>query len=400
MSTQDRTSEQETTTKNIGLRGIVVADSTISDVDGENGVLIYRGYDIHALATQGTYEEVVYLLLRHKLPNYRELESLKGELMAARSLPDSVVAVLRSLPREAIPMDVLQATTPVLGMNDPELEDQTREANYRKAIRLTARLPLVVAAWHRIRNGQEVVEPRPDLSHAANFLYTLHGEVPDDETARIMDVVLILHAEHGFNASTFTARQIASTRAHIYAAITGALGSLSGPLHGGANIEVYRMLQEIGSVDRVRNYVIKTLDEGGRIMGMGHAVYKVTDPRANILGPMAAKLAERAGNIGLYQIAEEVSKVTTEEMQKRKGRSIYPNVDFFSALVNYLIGVPVDLFTPVFAIGRISGWAAHYLEERFGEADTKPTLYRPEAEYVGRYCGLEGCEWTPIEQRT
>lgn len=297
-------------------------------------------------------------------------------------------------------MDVLQATVPILGMYDPELGDQSREANYRKAIRLIARLPLTVAAWDRIRNGREVVEPSPDLDHAANFLYTLHGVIPDPETARIMDVVLILHAEHSFNASTFTARQIASTRAHIYAAIAGALGSLSGELHGGANTEVYKMLQEIGSVNNVQAYVTKTLDQGGRIMGMGHAVYKVTDPRAQILGPMAAKLAEKAGTAELYQIAEEVSRVTTAEMQKRKGRRIYPNVDFFSALVNYLIKVPIDLFTPVFAIGRVAGWAAHYLEERFGEAEAKPTIYRPTAEYTGRYCGLEGCEWQPMEQRS
>jgi len=342
----------------------------------------------------------VHLLLRHKLPNKQELDSLKADLTAARSLPDPVVVVLKGLPGEAVPMDVLQAVVPVLGMCDPELGDPSREANYRKSVRLTARLPLVVAAWDRIRNGKEVVEPNSDLSHASNFLYVMHGGIPAPEAARTMDVVLILHAEHSFNASTFTARQIASTRAHIYAGIAGALGSLSGELHGGANIEVYRMLQEIGSVDKVRDYVTKTLDQGGRIMGMGHAVYKVTDPRARILGPMAANLAAKAGSADLYQIAEEVSRITTEEMQKRKGRAIFPNVDFFSALVNHLIGVPVDLFTPVFAIGRVAGWAAHYLEERFGEADTKPTIYRPTAEYVGRYCGLEGCKWEPMDHRS
>ena len=391
--------QAELVTKNVGLRGIVVADSTISNVDGENGILIYRGYEILPLATEGTYEEVVHLLLRHQLPSREQLQSLEEELKQWRSLPESVIASLRTFPKEADPMDVLQAIVPVLAMHDPELEDQTREGNYRKAVRLIARLPLVVSAWDRIRSGKEVVESRSELGHAANFLYTLHGGVPDLEAARTMDVILTLHAEHSFNASTFTTRQVASTRAHIYAAISGALGSLSGELHGGANTRVYKMLQQIGSVGNVRGYVTETLDGGGRIMGMGHAVYKVTDPRANILGPMAESLGRKAGTPELFEIAQEVSRFTTEEMDRRKGRKIYPNVDFFSALVNYLIGVPVDLFTPVFAVGRVAGWAAHYLEERFGEADAKPAIYRPAAEYVGQYCGEQSCEWKEIEER-
>ena len=391
--------ENGTVTKNVGLRGIIVADSAISNVDGENGTLIYRGYDIHPLATAGTYEEVVHLLLRHKLPNRVELASLVHELRSWQWLPAPVVAALEVLPKEAVPMDVLQAAVPMLAMDDPELAEQTRDADYRKALRLVARLPLIVSAWERIRNGKDVVTPRSDLDLAANFLYTLHGALPDAEMARTMDVILILHAEHGFNASTFTARQVASTRAHIYAAIAGALGSLSGELHGGANTRVYEMLQEIGAVGNVRDYVTTTLDEGGRIMGMGHAVYRVLDPRASILGPMAEALGRKAGRPELFAIAEEVSQFTTAEMERRKGRKIYPNVDFFSAIVNYLIGIPVDLFTPVFAVGRIAGWAAHYLEERFGEANAKPTLYRPAAEYVGRYCGELACEWEPLDAR-
>ena len=254
-------------TKNIGLRGIIVADSAISNVDGENGILIYRGYDIHPLATAGTYEEVVHLLLHHALPNRAELGSLERELRSWRWLPAPLVDALKTLPTSAVPMDVLQSAVPMLAMDDPELQEQTREADFRKAVRLISRLPLIVSAWDRIRNGREVIEPKPDLGLAANFLYTLHGEVPDPEMARTMDVILILHAEHSFNASTFTARQVASTRAHIYAAITGALGSLSGELHGGANTRVFEMLREIGSVDNVHHYVTKTLDEGGRIMG-------------------------------------------------------------------------------------------------------------------------------------
>jgi citrate synthase len=386
-------------TKNIGLRGIVVADSTISRVDGERGTLIYRGYDISSLAREGTFEEVIHLLLDGDLPRAAELEALRRELEAGRVLPAAMVDTLRTLPRDAVPMDVLQAAVPLLAMHDPEPGEAGPEDCRRQALRLICRLPLIVSAWERLRTGREVVASRADLGHAANFLYTLHGEVPDRERAAIMDTVLVLHADHGFNASTFTARQIASTRAHIYAAIAGALGSLAGDLHGGANSRVYRMLQQIEAKDRVKEYVTRALDKRERIMGMGHAVYKVTDPRAEILGPMAAELAGKAGRPGLYEIAEEVRRVTTAEMKRRKGREIYANVDFFSAIVNSMIGIPVDMFTPLFAVGRIAGWCAHYLEERFGGAHAKPTIYRPRAEYIGRYCGPEGCAWTPVQER-
>lgn len=385
--------------KNVGLRGVVVADSTISKVDGERGTLIYRGYDISHLAREGSYEEVVYLLLKNKLPSAAKLEVLREELAAARTLPAALVDALRSLPGEMPPMDVLQAAVPILGACDPELETAAREGCCRQAQRLTARLPLVLSAWERIRKGREVIASDPNLGHAANFLYTMFGKRPDAETEKTMDAVLVLHADHGFNASTFTARQIASTRAHIYAAVSGALGSLSGELHGGANERVYRMLQEIGSVERVREYVVEKLDRKERIMGLGHALYKVTDPRARILGPMAEKLAEKAGRPEIYATAEEVRRVAGEEIRKRKGREIYANVDFFSAIVNAMIGIPVDCFTPVFALGRVTGWSAHYLEERFGGTHAKPALYRPKAEYVGRYCGLEGCGWSPLGER-
>jgi citrate synthase len=397
MTGQETTKEMEA--KNIGLRGIVVADSTISKVDGEKGILIYRGYDIFPLAREGTFEEVIYLLLQNELPGEKNLKILQNELRTSGFLPDPVVAAMQTLPREAVPMDVLQAVMPVLAMHDLELGNASWDGCYRKALRLISRIPLVVSAWERIRSGRDVVAPKKGLSHAANFLYTLHGSEPDEEAARIMDVILVLHADHGFNASTFTARQIGSTRAHIYAAIAGALGSLSGELHGGANYRVYQMLRHIGSADKAKDYVTRTLDNKERIMGMGHAVYRVTDPRARILGPMAERLAGKAGRSELYEIAEEVRKTTTEEMRKRKGREIYANVDFYSAIVNALIGIPVDMFTPVFAIGRIAGWCAHYLEEFFGGEHAKPTLYRPRAEYVGRYCGLEGCTWTPMKER-
>jgi citrate synthase len=387
------------TTKNIGLRGIVVADSTISRVDGEKGSLIYRGYDIAPLAREGSFEEVVHLLLGTELPTAAELAGLRRELAAGSGLPAWLLAALGKLPKEAVPMDVLQAMVPLLAVADPEPEGAGPAECRRQALGLIARLPLLVTAWERLRRGLEVVAPRADLGLAANFLYTMHGEAPDPERAAIMDTILVLHADHGFNASTFTARQIGSTRAHLHAAIAGALGSLSGPLHGGANEEVYRMLQEIGSRERAEAYVNRTLDQGGRIMGMGHAVYRVTDPRAEILGPMAARLAAAAGHPELYQIAEEVRRVTTAEMQRRKGRAIYANVDFYSAIVEAMIGIPADLFTPVFAVSRVAGWCAHYIEERFGGAHAKPTIYRPQDEYVGRYCGLEGCVWKPLQER-
>jgi len=389
----------QTETKNIGLRGIVVADSTISRVDGEKGTLIYRGYDISSLAREGTFEEVIHLLLDGDLPKAAGLETLRRELAEYRVLPEPVIGTLRTLPKDAVPMDMLQATVPLLAMHDPEPGEAGPEDCRCQALRLICRLPLLLSAWERLRSGREVVAAKADLDHAANFLYTLHGEVPEKEKAAIMDVILILHADHGFNASTFTARQIASTRAHLYAAITGALGSLSGALHGGANFRVYRMLQQIGSKDRVQGFVTRALDSRERIMGMGHAVYKVTDPRAEILGPMAAELTSKAGRSELYETAEEVRRFTYAEMKRRKGREIYANVDFFSAIVNSMIGIPVDMFTPLFAVGRVAGWCAHYLEERFGGAHAKPTIYRPRAEYIGRYCGPEGCAWTPVQER-
>jgi len=397
MNSRETMNQMET--KNIGLRGIVVADSTISKVDGEKGILIYRGYDIAPLAREGSFEEVIHLLLDGELPTPSELESLRREMAACRELPAPVVETLRSLPKEAVPMDVLQGMVPVLAMYESEPAAANPAACRRLALGLICRLPLLLSAWERLRGGREVVAPRADLGHAANFLYTLHGEVPSEKQAAVMDTVLILHADHGFNASTFTARQVASTRAHLFAAISGALGSLSGELHGGANYRVYRMLREIGAKERVREYVNRTLDQGERIMGMGHAVYRVTDPRALILGPMAAELAGQAGHPELYEIAEEVRRITTTEMEKRKGRAIYANVDFFSAIVNSMSGIPVDLFTPVFAVARVAGWCAHYLEERFGGAQAKPAIYRPKAEYTGRYCGLEGCRWIPLEER-
>lgn len=386
--------------KNIGLRGVKVADTRISDVDGERGILIYRGYNIVDLARHSTFEEVSFLLLNDRLPSHGELMRFRERLLAERALPEVVLKALSILPKSAHPMDVLQAMVPVLGSCDPQLQEETREANMNKAIRLISKLPGVVAAWHRIRNDRGSVSPHPELSHAGNFLYMLSGALPDPETAREFDVSLILHAEHSFNASTFAAREVASTHAHIYASIAAAIGALSGELHGGANSEVMKMLREIGQLDLVPSWVSKRLQKGGKIMGMGHAVYHTEDPRATILRRISERLAQRTGEAKWYEMTRAIEAATREEFKKIKGKEIYANVDLYSASVYHMMGIPTDLFTPVFAISRVSGWTAHIIEEKFAEAQPKPELYRPDADYVGTYCGTEACPYVPIEERS
>ncbi|MEF8822484.1 MAG: citrate/2-methylcitrate synthase [Desulfohalobiaceae bacterium] len=384
---------------NTGLRGVPVASTRIGFIDGEAGKLLYRGYRIQDLAKYATYEEVVHLLLWDRLPEQGELERLREFLSRARSLPDDVMAALKTRPTGGRPMDVLQAAVPMLAADDPDIDDTSREASRRIGLRLVARFPAVVAAWDRIRNGLQPIPPDPELGHAANALYMLTGEAPDEEIARVLDLCLVLHAEHSFNASTFAAREVCSTRAHMYAAVAAAVGSLSGELHGGANARVMQTLMEVGSVDAVGDYVQRTLDSGGKIMGMGHAVYQTMDPRAEILGPVSRQLGERIGDTTWYQMTKELEHKTQEAFYERKGQDIYPNVDFFSASVYYSMGFPVDLFTPVFAISRVAGWAAHIIEEQHAEASSKPVLYRPSSEYVGDYCGPEECEFVPMEQR-
>jgi len=384
---------------NTGLRGVKVASTRISDVRGEEGKLIYRGYLVQDLADSATFEEVVHLLLRDKLPDQTELAALRKQLAAERSIPAEVLSALKTRPADALPMDILQAAVPMLANHDPDIRDSSRGASDRMAVRLVAKLTTVLAAWGRIRQGQEPIEPDPALGQGANFLYMLFGETPDDELARFFDICLTLHAEHSFNASTFSARQIASTRAHIYAAVAGAIGSLSGELHGGANVRVMEMLLAIGSVENVEPYVKKILDEGKKIMGLGHAVYKTDDPRAHILSPMSKKMGERTGQTKWYEISRKLEKVGKEEFKKRKKIDIFVNVDFYSASLYYTMGIPVDFFSPVFAIARVAGWAAHVLEEQFAEAAPKPMLYRPTSEYVGDYCGPEECAFVPINKR-
>jgi citrate synthase len=386
--------------KNIGLRGVKVADTRISDVDGENGNLIYRGYNICDLVTYSTFEEVSYLLLNDHLPTAEALMKFGAELISERNIPETIYEWMKRMPRSAHPMDVLQAAISILAGYDDELKDETKEANLRKAIRLISKLPNIVSSWERIRKGMDPISPSPDLNHAGNFLYMLSGVSPTSEIARDFDVCLILHAEHSFNASTFAGREVASTHAHMYASVAAAIGALSGELHGGANSEVMKMLIEIGKVDRVRSWVSEKLRKGGKIMGMGHAVYRTEDPRATILRRIAKNLAGHLGDRKWFELSQAIEEATKEEFKKLKGKGIYANVDFYSASVYRIMGIPIDLFTPVFAISRISGWAAHIIEEKFAEAQPKAELYRPDADYIGNYCGPQACEFIPIEKRS
>jgi len=384
-------------TKNIGLRGIEVADTRISNIDGEKGKLIYRGFDILDLTENSTFEETAYLLLYDSLPTKPQLDEFNGKLIEARYIPKQMQKNKGNWRKDADPMDMLQAFVSALaGYYDEEFSN--KDASYDKAINLIAKVPTIVASWHRIRNGLEPVEPDSSLSHAANFLYMMFGEKPDSEVEKIFDVCLILHADHTFNASTFTARQVASTRAHMYSAASAAIGALSGELHGGANTEVMKMLLEIAELDKVEGWIKERMDVGDRIMGMGHAVYKTYDPRAQVLKELSRKLAEKTKD-PWFDITEKVETTTISEMKSQKDRDIYPNVDLYSASLYYMLKIPMDLNTPIFAISRVAGWAAHIIEEKFAEAAPKPALYRPKATYVGKYCGPQGCEYQTLDLR-
>ena len=338
-------------------------------------------------------------MLFEKLPNPQELKAFNEQLARERPLPPEMIAALKTRPKDALPMDILQAGTSMLAHHDPEIIDVSREASNRKAIRLIAKFSTLVAAWGRIRNGDEPLEPSPELNHAANFLYMLSGKAPSKEVARFFDVGLILHAEHTFNASTFAAREVASTRAHIYAAVSAAVGSLSGELHGGANVRVMEMLMKIGTPDAIEGYINTELEAGRLIFGLGHAVYKVDDPRAHILAPMSQKVGELAGETKWYDISTLLEKKAKAAFKKHKGIDIFLNVDFYSASLYYSMGIPTDLFSPVFAISRVLGWTTHVLEEQYADAAPKPVLYRPESQYVGDYCGPDECAFVPLDNR-
>ncbi len=395
--------ENEVRVKNIGLRGVTVADTKISYIDGENGILIYRGFRIEELAERSSFMETAYLLLNGILPTAGELQKFSGDVRASRQIPDFIVESFRRFPRQADPMDVLQAAVPLLGMVDPELKDETREANVRKAIRLIARIPVLVAAWHRVRNGHDPLPSDDGLSHAANFLWQLTGKKPDKEFSDALDICLILHADHTFNASTFACREVVSTKAHMYAGVAAGAGALSGSLHGGANARVMEMLLEVESrvksEDEVALWVKQRIERGEKIMGMGHAVYKTFDPRSKILKEMSLRLGKKSGREKWYRLLTKIEEEGLKEFERIGKTNIKSNVDFYSGSVYSMMGIPVDIMTPVFAISRIAGWCSHIIEEKFAEAQDKPALYRPKAEYVGHYCGPIGCVYEPMEAR-
>ena len=384
-------------TKNIGLRGIEVADTKISNIDGGKGKLIYRGFDIIDLTKNSTFEETAYLLIYDNLPTKNQLKEFNTKLIEAREIPKQMQKNMKNWRKDADPMDMLQAFVSALaGYYDEEFSN--KDASYEKAINLVAKVPTIIASWHRIRNGLEIIDPDASLSHAANFLYMMSGEKPDVEVEKIFDVCLILHADHTFNASTFTARQVASTRAHMYSASSAAIGALSGELHGGANTEVMKMLLEISQIDNVESWIKEKLMQGEKIMGMGHAVYKTYDPRAQVLKELSRELAAK-NKEPWFERTQRIETATISEMKLQKNMDIYPNVDLYSASIYYMLKIPMDLNTPIFAISRVVGWAAHIIEEKFAEAAPKTALYRPKAVYVGKYCGPEGCEYKELDLR-
>ena len=391
---------QVVSVKNTGLRGVAVADTKISFIDGEKGILIYRGYRIEDLAENSNFMEVAFLLLNGELPKKGELEDFEKQVAEAGELPEYMFNSMKQWPKGARPMDVLQASVAALAIGDPDVNEETRAANVRMAVRLIARVPAVVAGWHRIRQGLEPLPPDASLSHAANFLWQLHGKKPDPEMARDLDVCLVLHADHTFNASTFACREVVSTRAHMYAGVAAGIGALSGSLHGGANAEVMKMLMELESEKDIPGWVKGRIERGERIMGMGHAVYKTMDPRARFLKDMAFRLGKKTGQSRWHELSTQIEQAGLKEFSSRGKSNIQPNVDFYSAPVYHMMGIPRDLMTPIFAVSRVAGWCSHIIEEKFAEAQEKPALYRPQAEYVGQYCGLMGCEYNPQEERT
>ncbi|NNE65112.1 MAG: citrate synthase [Pyrinomonadaceae bacterium] len=367
-----------------GLRGVTAAESSMSKVNGEDGVLVYQGYDIHDLAENSTFEETVYLLWNGRLPNSDELDALKAEFRENYAVPAEILVFMRHFPHDANPMDVLRTCVSTLAFYDKDGQKTDIESAKHAAVKLTARFPTIVAAWERIRNGNEPVPPDPNLDIAENFLFMMRGEKPDPSEARMLDVCLILHADHGFNASTFTSRVVAGTLADMYGAVTAGIAALAGPLHGGANTAVMRALKVIGSIEKVEPWLDDMLANKRKVMGIGHAVYKTEDPRATWLRRFSEKMGGVTGETKWFEMSQELEKL----MKEKKG--LNPNVDFYSASTYYMMGIPLDLFTPIFGISRISGWTGHILEQY---AENK--LIRPRAEYVGKW----DQKWVPVEER-
>jgi citrate synthase len=370
-----------------GLDGVPAARSSICWIDGDQGVLEYRGYPIETLAEKSTFEETSYLLLWGKLPNRTELEKFSRDLRSNRDVRFRLIDLLKCLPDTGHPMEALQASIAALGMFYPDRDPMKPEDRYNSSVRLIAKAPTLVAAFHRLSLGKDYIPPREDLSHAANFLYMLTGDVPDEDEARVMDICFILHAEHSMNASTFGGRVTASTLADPYTVISSAIGALTGPLHGGANEQVIHMLQQIGDPERARPYIEDLIHRKQKIMGIGHRIYRVKDPRALVLQKLAGQMISKGGGDPLLAVAQEVEKVTAEHLGAKR---IYPNVDFYSGVLYTAMGLPAALFTPMFAIARVSGWLAHWLEQI---QDNR--IYRPDQIYTGTHAE----PYIPMEER-
>lgn len=373
-------------TAGAGLEGVVATSSKICYIDGERGILSYFGYNIQTLAEKATFEEVIYLLWNGRLPKRQELAELKQALVQERELPSEVTAFLKTVPKGAAPMDVLRTAVSMLSLYDPMAADSSQEANVMKAVKLMARVATLVTTFDRLRKGEDIVAGDPKLGYAANFLYALCGSKPDDVMERVFDVALILHADHELNASTFAARVTAATLSDIYSAVTSAIGALKGPLHGGANEDVIRLLLSTKSPEDAVERVKTDLNNKKKIPGMGHRVYKVVDPRAIHLKKMSAELAKRTGHSDLFEKSSRVEQ-TAHDL-----KHLNANVDFYSASTYYSLGIPVDLFTPIFAVSRMSGWTAHILEQYRNNR-----LIRPRADYTG---APNGQPWVPLEQRS
>lgn len=355
-----------------GLKGVIAADSSICYIDGEEGILLYRGYNIHELAEQSTFEEVAYLLYKGELPRKDQLAEFNATLAQHRAIPRPVLESLRSLPKDVLPMAALRTAVSLAGIYDASAEDSSPQANFEKSVRLLGQMSTLVAAIHRLRQGREPLEPKAELSHSANFMYMLNGKLPTADETKAMDLILILHAEHGLNASTFAARVIAATLSDLYSVITGAIGALKGPLHGGANTEVLKTLMEIKTIENVGPWVESVRARKGIFMGFGHAVYHTEDPRASHLKELSRRLSKSSGEPQWYDMSVKIEQIVKETIHKDC------NVDFYSASLQYYMGIPGELFTCVFAASRIAGWCAHVLEQW---ADNK--IIRPSSNYTG-----------------
>lgn len=370
-----------------GLEGVVAAETRMSFIDGEKGILEYVGIPIDALARNSTFEETVFLLWNTRLPNKAELDALSKQIRSRTKLPPKLIDIIKGMPTDAQPMHVLRTAVSALSLFDPNPNATDIPSAQEKALNILAQIPTIIAAFDRYRRGLEIVAPRTDLTFAQNFLYMLNGKEPTEAMARGFDICMILHADHGLNNSTFTARVVTSTLSDMYSAITAAIGSLRGPLHGGANEEVMEMLGEIPSIDAVEPYIMGKLAKKDRIMGFGHRVYKTIDPRATFLKTFAKQIASDTGNQKLYEMSTKIEQIMAREVG---AKGIYPNVDFYSATTYHSIGLKLDLFTPMFAMSRVSGWAGHCIEQL---SDNR--LYRPAAKYVGPH----DAPYVPMEKR-